>query len=84
MNYTNDAVDVFFVDYGNLNRVSRLTEVKPIANMQLTELQTLALPCSLRGIAGKKWTENEIDDLHRMLDNGKFTVSKYLQDYYYC
>lgn len=70
-----DIVDVFFVDYGNMARLPLNTDVKPVVNVGITELQTIAIPCSLRGVnVGTQWTDKEITELHKMLDGKQFTV----------
>jgi Tudor domain len=75
-----DIVDVFFVDYGNVARVTLNSEVKPIVNVAITELQTIAIPCSLRGVSvGSQWTERQTAQLHKILDAQPFTVSAYFK-----
>lgn len=68
-------MDVFFVDYGNTARLRLHSDVKPVVNMGVTELQIIAIPCSLRGVSvGTDWTDKETDKLHKMLDGQQFTV----------
>jgi hypothetical protein len=74
-----DIVDVFFVDYGNVAKLQLGSDVKPIVNEGITELQTIAIPCSLRGVSvGSQWTEKETAQLHTILDAQKFTVSAFI------
>jgi hypothetical protein len=76
LSFIKDLVDVFFVDYGNVARLTLNSEVKPIVNVGITELQTIAIPCSLRGVSvGAQWTERETAQLHKILDAQQFTVS---------
>jgi Tudor domain len=75
MSFMKDVVDVYFVDYGNKASLPLKTDVKPIVNVSITELQTIAIPCSLRGVSvGIEWTEKETSKLHEMLDEELFDV----------
>ncbi|CAB3376382.1 Hypothetical predicted protein [Cloeon dipterum] len=73
-NSIDGKVDVQYVDYGNTAKVSLLHEIRDIS-MQLLELQTQAIPCSLRGVAGKtNWSMKEADLLTDLISDCKITV----------
>jgi hypothetical protein len=68
-----DQVEVFFVDYGNKSTLSLHRDLRTLDNMQLMELQTLAIPCSLRGSV-TTCGEKETSELLQFLEKDSFIV----------